>query len=281
MTKNNLEKVRSGIIFFICLIAIIIWLVIINIKKSNNQSEVPELNNSGYYLKFSDDFNKGLNYKDDLGLSIIIAIDCSGSMDEKILNGNYMNKKYIIASESLTELINFFESFYNKNLKKDNIILKVGLIKFSSNVEILFDLKEMNAINFSSLKTITNNISNFYPVGKTCIGDTMEKGAELLAQSGTIFKSLIIITDGENTSGTEPQLVLNAIVNNYNNKSTKDMTVTTNNILVSLIGFDINSSKFNNLHDEGARIITAVDKKQLNESLINLFLTDITKLEAK
>jgi Mg-chelatase subunit ChlD len=145
---------------------------------------------------------------------------------------------------------------------------------------VLFGLIEMDETYFGDLKRIASRPDVFAPAGKTAIGDTLLAGAEILAQSGTIFKSLIIITDGENTSGENPANVLQAVVDNRNNKSTKDFPVLTSDILVSFVGFDIESDAFASLGKIGSRVTSAASKTALNESLKNLFLADITKLEA-
>ncbi len=251
-------------------------------KQSNQSQEIEEVTSNGkYQLIFSDSFSKSLASQDDLGLSIFIAIDCSGSMRDLPKNAADDKQKYQIASESLTEIVTFLNNFYQNISKKENLKLKVGLAKFSSKVQILFDLNDLNIDNFEKLKSITSDINNFQPTGYTAIGETLKICSEQLVQSGTIFKSLIIITDGENTTGVEPDKVLEAIVNNRNNKNTEDFPVLTNNILVSFVGFDVNSSIFNDLHDIGSRITSASNKEELNESLKNLFLADITKLETK
>ena len=103
----------------------------------------------------------------------------------------------------------------------------------------------------------------------------------MLAQSGTIFKSLIVITDGENTEGVDPETVLKAIVENRNNKTTPDFPVETSMILTSFVGFDIDSKVFGNLHEIGARVMSAGNKEELDASLKNIFVADITRLEAK
>ena len=282
--KNNpVISIIFWAIIFITIIFIIRCFTNNFSNKQSNQSQETEKEplNGKYQLKFNDSFNKSLASQDDLGLSILIAIDCSGSMYDLPKNAADDKRKYQIASESLTEIVTFLNNFYENISKKENLKIKIGLAKFSSKVQILFDLNDLNNDNFEKLKSITSDINNFQPTGYTAIGETLKICSEQLVQSGTIFKSLIIITDGENTTGVEPDKVLDAIVNSRNNKNTEDFPVLTNNILVSFVGFDVNSSIFNDLHDIGSRITSASNKEELNESLKNLFLADITKLESK
>jgi len=265
------KKIFKIIIIVLCLI--VLYNILFKHKKKN------EYIKGEYYLQFGDDFKKGLNTVDDLGISIVIAIDCSGSMDDPPKNGSI--NKYKLASQSLREIVSFLENFYFNNVNKENLILKIGLLKFSDDVEVLFPLTLMDKTNFEILKEVTSIEKNFLPQSSTAIGKTIEKGAEILAQSGTIFKSLIIITDGENTEGVDPEKALDALVNNRNNKSTMDFPVITSSILVSIVGFDIDASVFYNLKKIGARVVQAGDKEELDNTLRNIFIADITKLEAK
>jgi Mg-chelatase subunit ChlD len=234
----------------------------------------------GHYLRFSDTFKKGMAMQDDLGISILLAVDCSGSMDEEPRYSTSGDKKYMVASQALTDIMDFLEKFYIESAQKQNLALRIGIVRFSGDVEVLSPIETMNRATFTRMRSITSNVNNFYPQDMTAIGKSLEVGAEMLAQSGTIFKSLIVITDGENTEGIEPHLVLEAIVSNRNNMTSDDFPVLTDSILVSFVGFDIESYVFNALGENGARITTAQDEIQLQNALKNLFIADITKLEA-
>lgn len=247
-------------------------------RHGKNKYSSHSYSNSKYTLKFGNNFNKGDAIKSEMGISVLIAVDCSGSMDDYPASGG-KDHKYVIASRALTKIINFLEDFYKNKASKEGLILKIGIIKFSSDTKIVSKLLKMNLANFTRLRQITSNPNNFYPEGATAIGSVLEVGSEMLAQSETIFKSFIIITDGENTEGINPEVVLKAIVENVNNKSTTDFPIYTDNILVSFIGFDIGQYVFDNLHKIGARVMSAGNEKALEDALKNIFLTDISKLE--
>ncbi|OHD11369.1 MAG: hypothetical protein A2086_11460 [Spirochaetes bacterium GWD1_27_9] len=272
---------KMGGMPIVVIILIIGGIFVANISKCSKNKNFSTYNPAGkYQITFGDDFKKGLASEDNLGLSVLIAIDCSGSMYDPPSDGTDNREKYRIASESLTEIVNFLENFYKSN-KDDTLLLKLGILRFSDNPEVLYELKEINLKSFDEIRQITENIENFKPTGATAIGKTLEKGTEILTQSQTIFKSLIIVSDGQNTSGVDPRNVLSAIVESRNNKNTPDFPVLTNSVLVSFVGFDIDSSVFSELHNIGSRITSASNKEELIESLKNIFLADITKLEAK
>ncbi|HOV13335.1 MAG TPA: vWA domain-containing protein [Spirochaetota bacterium] len=272
-------KIPKPVITIFVSIIVILAIVLLFRKEAKTSGGLTK--DGKYILKFSDDFKKGLATEDNLGLSILLVVDCSGSMYDAPKDGSSYDSKYVLASQSLTEIVNFLEAFYNKNLKNDNIILKIGIIKFDNKVTDVYALQEMNQYNFSDLKKITSEPTNFNPDGSTAIGLALERGSEILSQSQTIFKSLILITDGENTSGVTPDKVLSAIVEDRNNKSTEDFPIFTNSILVSFVGFDVESYVFKDLAKIGSRVTSASNKDELIESLKKIFLADITKLEAK
>ncbi|HOJ64191.1 MAG TPA: vWA domain-containing protein [Spirochaetota bacterium] len=274
------KRSEGGGAIFIIIIFIFTLLIGYCKRKINEKENFLSVKN--YKIKFSKDFKKGLVTQDDLGISIVIAVDCSGSMKDWAANAKPDEpEKYKVASQSLNEVISFLEDFYNKEMKKNNIKLKLAILKFNSDVNVVFDLQEVNDSIFKSIKEITSNPYNFYPSGRTAIGATLEKGTEILMQSGTIFKSLILITDGQNTEGVAPEAVLKAIVNNNNNLSTPDFPVLTNTILVTFVGFDLEENVFSRLKDFGARVVSASNSEELKDVLKNIFITDISKFENK
>ena len=91
---------------------------------------------------------------------------------------------------------------------------------------------------------------------------------------------MVVISDGENTEAPEPQDVLRAINENRNNMSYVDYPIMTRGILTSFIGFDIDPELFSPLAEEGARVISAADGKELVQVLRQVLVADITMLEA-
>jgi Mg-chelatase subunit ChlD len=270
----------STLIFVVFVLSIILS----NLPKSHHQNTGKNASNGtkDYQIQFSDQFKPGLASQDDLGLSVCIAIDCSGSMSDVPAGSPADGKrKYQMASESLTEIVSFLEDYFQHQTGKDKMQLKIALLKFSSDVTELFPLRSMDKDAFRDLKAITGNPDSFTPDGQTAIGMTMERAVEILSQSGTIFRTMIIITDGENNVGVEPETVMKAIVDNSNNKTTKDFPVSTSSILVNFVGFDSASSTYDSVHHLGARVTTASNKEQLNQSLKSIFVADIKNLEAK
>jgi Mg-chelatase subunit ChlD len=231
----------------------------------------------GYVLQFSKDFNPGANAVDDLGLSVVIAVDASGSMGDAPAAGG--GPKYKQAATALGDIVSFLEGL-SRDKAMEGLELKVALLSFNDKVSVLYPLTKMDKAAFADLRTRLADPQILKPGGKTAIGATLEKGAEILAGSETVMKSLIVVSDGENTAGIEPQDALTAINENRNSASTVDLPVYTRGSLVSFVGFDVGSGIYSPLSESGARVESAADQAQLKKALTDILVADISKLEA-
>ena len=92
---------------------------------------------------------------------------------------------------------------------------------------------------------------------------------------------MIVISDGENTGSLTPDVALDALYDNRNTASTADYEVRTSSQMVSFVGFDVSSGIFNNVKKKGARVASATNQAELEQSLTSLLEADITKLESK
>lgn len=92
---------------------------------------------------------------------------------------------------------------------------------------------------------------------------------------------MIVISDGENTGSLIPDVALDALYDNRNTASTADYEVRTSSQMVSFVGFDVSSGIFDNVKKKGARVASATNQAELEQSLTSLLEADITKLESK
>lgn len=242
-----------------------------------NECDTSDFSSSdSYVLDLGDDIGALAANRDDLGLSLVLVVDVSGSMDDPPQSGGA--KKYHQATRALRQVMQTLRRFVGR--QGQDMVIKLGLIRFSSEVETVMDLQEVNRSNIDQITVFINNPKNWAPGGATAIGDALVEGSRMLARSGTIMRSLILITDGESNTGVQPEYVLNALYNNRNNLSTPDYTVYTRNYLIRVIGFDIDSELFQAYEPYGVRLASAADEKQLTEVLGGLIEADITQLEA-
>ena len=215
----------------------------------------------GYVLQFGKDFKPGLNSVDDVGISVAIILDVSGSMGDPPRTGG--DPKYLQASRAFATITSYLEGLTQR--QKD-LKVQVTLLKFSNGVDTVLPMTVLNAVGIEKLK-VASSPDNFHPDGGTAIGAALEAGSQALAQSGTIFNSLIIITDGENNVDPDPLEVMDAIYSNRNSATTGDFAVTTSTQLVSFVGFDVSSPQFGRFHDKGARISSADNQAELEQGL--------------
>ncbi len=231
-----------------------------------------------YKLEFDKGFPAGQSYRDDLGITVVVAVDRSGSMNDMPASG-LREPKYVQASRALTEVLGVLRELVAKQ-KGGGLMVKLGLLSFSDEVEVLLPPTELSLASLAQITAFARDPDNFKPGGMTAIGKAVEKGTELLALSGTIMRSLIVITDGENTKGIEPASVLDAVYKDRNTSSKPDLPVTTSSTLISFIGFDIEASRFSELAKQGARVSSAADQDQLVAALKGILEADITRLES-
>lgn len=281
MSKQT-KKRRSGTLQF-GLIAVIIIAIFVAVNNEQHKSTSPATTTSAeataddtsglYKLKMGTDFKPGLSYQDDLGISLVIALDVSGSMKDSPQSGG--EGKYLQAAAALDRIVGVLDSLTGPNAP----MIKVALLRFSDEVETVFPLTELSPDVIAKLKALVQDPGNFEPGGKTAIGQALETGTALLAQSGTIMRSLIIISDGENTIGPEPARVMDAVQANRNDASTADYPVRTSSTLIRFVGFDMESGYFDQFAAYGARVSAAANGEQLSAELIGLLNADIKMLE--
>lgn len=245
-----------------------------------DDSEYPALSegspfslSDGYVLRFGPDFEVGRNFIDDFGISVALVVDVSGSMFDPPETGG--DPKYVQAARALETVVAYLERL---TASQSDLKIQVALLKFSNAVDTLLPMTVLDEQGLAQLKALARPES-FEPDGGTAIGRAVEAGAEALAQSGTIFNSLIVVTDGENNGDPDPVAAIEALYTNRNSASTNELRITTSTQLLSFIGFDIESPQFQVFHEQGARVMSAGNQTELETSLKALLEADITKLE--
>jgi len=230
---------------------------------------------AGYTLDLGQDFDVGMNSVDDMGISVALVVDVSGSMIDPPRSGGDM--KYKQAAGSVERVLTFL---YYLSKKHPDMPIKVTVLTFSDDVATLCPLTKVDDRFLAEIPKIADS-ENYIPTFRTAMGKALEAGCAALAQSGTVMKSLIVITDGENTATPAPEDVLLGMSTNNNDKCRDGITVYTDSQLVSFIGFDVDACAFDGLSKAGARVIQAKDEAGISEGLTKILDADITKLEGK
>lgn len=267
-----MRKRKSSPVFGIVVVAAIA-LIVPALCKEKREPPSEDAPPEKFSLSFGDDFDAGMNFVDDFGISIVLAVDVSGSMADSPASGG--DRKYVQATNALVTVSDYLKGLAEK---QRDLKIQVALLRFSDKVEVVLPMTLLDDGGYARLRQMCVP-ANFAPGGGTAIGAGLQKGSELLAQSGTIFNSLIVVTDGENNRKPEPADVIAAIYSNRNNKSSDAMKVRTSTQILSFIGFDVASPQFDLYHQMGGRITSASNQTELEGSLKALLEADITKLE--
>jgi len=257
----------------VLVVAAIAAIIAVNRIASAKPSAEPS---AEYSLDFGPDFKPHLASRDDLGISVVIAVDSSNSMLAPPMSGG--TPKYRQASAALTAVVELLEKVSRESPRDQ--ILNVGVLGFDDAVREVMPLTRMDEAGLSRLRAIAGNPDSFRPRNSTAIGDAVARGVLELSRSGTILRSLIVVTDGQNMRGADPARVLEAVYSNRNSASRPEAPVITSSILMTFIGFDIDLGYFKAYEEFGARVASASDQEQLASVLSASLEADITKLEA-
>lgn len=105
------------------------------------------------------------------------------------------------------------------------------------------------------------------PHSGTPLGDAMALAGRSLLATPAASKHLLVLTDGENTTGITPLAALSAL---QKESRTQDQPV-----FVHVLALDISPSVFAALQQAGATLIGATDEKQLQSQLDFILETQI------
>lgn len=191
------------------------------------------------------------------GVAIMLVVDVSGSMS---------GDKLSVAKRCLTTLAAQTVKFAMDN--KDKKVL-LGICAFSSSCT------EALPIGQPDFGKATAAIEKLSTGGGTAIGDAMLFAKKKL--DSTKFKKIhiLIITDGENTSGEDPSVVVQSF-----SKLPPEKSVGT-----YLIGFDVATSVYEGVKEAGGLVLSAANEAELKQTteyvLSNKVLAEALEPEPK
>lgn len=183
------------------------------------------------------------------GTGIMIVIDLSGSMENKVKgeNGEYV-AKIQIARTCLAKLLDKIADFSSQHPEKN---IQVGICGFSGEAE---DILEVGPLDLAQAKASGSKISiGFGGGGGTAIGTAIAHAKKSLNATGLTGSHILVITDGENNAGESPDVIVAAI----------GQLPTEQQSSVYLIGFDVDAQVFAPVKDAGAMVFSAQDEKEL------------------
>jgi len=185
-----------------------------------------------------------------LGAAVAILIDTSGSMREKAAGDN--RPKYVVAQEAIEAMLDATDAFVKK---RPDFPIKVGLYSFSSSVRTL---RPIQTYDRAAIRQALDNVPR--PGGGTAIGEALREARPDLYRAGVFRKYLLVVTDGDNTSGRDPEAVAREIFSKSQGA-----------VQVYFVAFDTTPQKFAFLKEVGGDVIGAGTGDELHKALDGIY----------
>jgi Mg-chelatase subunit ChlD len=185
-----------------------------------------------------------------LGAAVAILIDTSGSMREKAAGDS--RPKYVVAQEAIEAMLDATDAFVKK---RPDFPIKVGIYSFSSSVRTL---RPIQTYNRAAIREALDNLPR--PGGGTAIGEALREARPDLYRAGVFRKYLLVVTDGDNTSGRDPEAVAREIFSKSQGA-----------VQVYFVAFDTTPQKFAFLKEVGGDVIGAGTGDELHKALDGIY----------
>ena len=185
------------------------------------------------------------------GIAVAIVVDVSGSMGERVKDtGNTQSPKYLIARRAVKELYKRSQDFSQRNAER---VLEVSLYKFDDSPQQMIAFAKPDAAGAE------RTIDTLDPSGGTGIGRAILQAKTDLDATGLKEKHIVVVTDGENTSGPSPAEVATEMAKNPAKPS------------VYMVAFDVNADIFQQVKASGWMVYSASDATELQQALDVIF----------
>jgi len=185
-----------------------------------------------------------------LGAAVAILIDTSGSMQDAAPGET--RPKYLVAHEAVEAMLDATDAFV---ARRPDFPIKIGIYAFSSAVRTL---RPIAAYDRESIRSALAQLPP--PGGGTAIGDAMRAARPDLYRAGVFRKYVLVVTDGENTRGREPDEVARDIRRRSEGA-----------VQVYFVAFDTSPQKFSFLKEVGGDVIGAASGPELRKALDGIY----------
>ena len=185
-----------------------------------------------------------------LGAAVAILVDTSGSMRQEAPGDK--RSKYLVAQEALEAMLDATDAF---TAKRPDFPIKIGIYSFSSGVQAL---RPIQPYNRAEIRRALANLPR--PGGGTAIGEALREARPELYRAGVFRKYLLVVTDGENTSGRSPDEVVREIARKSEGA-----------VQVYFVAFDTSPEKFAFLKEVGGDVIGAGTGGELRRALDGIY----------
>ncbi|HEY4328867.1 MAG TPA: vWA domain-containing protein, partial [Phycisphaerae bacterium] len=183
------------------------------------------------------------------GTAVYLLMDVSGSMSESVPNAEgAQEQKLAIAKRAAIGVAESVAKYAGEDKSRD---IRLGIARFSDSFNEIIPLEKVDA------KRAGEAINKLHAAGGTAIGNAVKRAQEALDASGLKHQHILIMTDGENTSGVSPSSVAAAI-----NALPEELRPS-----VYVVAFDVNAAVFSSVKDQGWQIFSAANGKELGQQL--------------
>jgi len=185
-----------------------------------------------------------------LGAAIAVIVDTSGSMKDPPAGDT--RPKFLIAREAIEQMLDATDAF---QAKRPDFPIKIGLYSFSSEVE---ELRAIAPYDRAAVRGALDRLPA--PGGGTAIGEAMREARPALYRAGVFRKYLLVVTDGENTRGREPDRVAREIFAKSDGA-----------VQIYFVAFDTSAEKFGFLKEVGGDVVSAGSGPELRVALDGIY----------
>ncbi len=185
-----------------------------------------------------------------LGAAVAILVDTSGSMKDKAPGDS--RPKYEVAQEALEAMLDATDAFV---ARRPDFPIKIGVYSFSSGVRVL---RPIQPYDRAAIRETLAHLPR--PGGGTAIGEAMREARPDLYRAGVFRKYLLVVTDGQNTNGRNPEDVARDI-----------WRKSEGGVQTYFVAFDTSPEKFSFLKDAGGDVIGAGSGAELRTALDGIY----------
>ena len=191
------------------------------------------------------------------GIAAAVVIDVSGSMDDRVTGEDGRRARKIdVARRAARDVIEQFASYAEEH--KDEVV-NLGVFEFSRRNNQP-DCRPIVPMGPPDRTRADEALARLDPGGGTPIGQAMVTAKQALDATGLSRRHLLIVSDGENTDGFEPEDVAAVIAKRPDNEKPS----------IYFVAFDIEARRFNGVRDAGGLVLPAANARELNTTLDTL-----------
>ena len=188
--------------------------------------------------------------EESLGAAVAILVDTSGSMRDGAPGDS--RPKFVVAQEALEAMLDATDAFI---ARRPDFPIKIGIYSFSSHVRTLRPIEPHTSRRHPRLSTRCRVRAAARRSVKRCA-----RARPDLYRAGVFRKYVIVVTDGENTSGRTPDEVVREIFEKSEGA-----------VQVYFVAFDTSPEKFSFLKEAGGDVIGAGTGGELRQALDRIY----------